>query len=526
MSLLRLASRVYDTPHLMERSKLSVVLNVLGPRLGDLELSAAKALPEDIPAAPIGYYAGAAVISDTDDEERRSRRPYTVTPSGIAIIDIFGIMVQRATGLDAMSGLTSYEQIGSEVQQAIDDPDVRGIMLNLDTPGGETSGAFDLADFLWACSKKKKIWSIANDAAFSGGYLLASQTSRIYTTQTGGVGSIGVIAVHVDQSEYDKQEGLRYTAVFAGSHKNDLTPHEPPSKSALSELQSHVDTLYRAFVGVVSRGQGISESVVAATEARLYFGQDAIKSGLAQRIGPLGEALEDFATVLDRAEKSAVSSSGSGYQLVAQSPQVAKEVAMTKDVTKVAVVPSETTETAPVAAPDPVAAAASEPAEVKDTVDKEAGKVEKAEETAEAVEVTGVEESEAAEEKEEAAVTATAPTPSASAISDPPDTAALLAEARAEGQKSALTGVEAIIELCTIAGDPGLALNYIQSHATVDKVRKDLLRLRAEASDALGIRSTVLPVRATAGAGANDNPVVKAAENLAAVITARTSGRQ
>lgn len=199
---------------------------------------------------------------------------------------------------------------------------------------------------------------------------------------------------------------------------------------------------------------------------------------------------------------------------------------MTKDVTKVAVVPSETTETAPVAAPDPVAAAASEPAEVKDTVDKEAGKVEKAEETAEAVEVTGVEESEAAEEKEEAAVTATAPTPSASAISDPPDTAALLAEARAEGQKSALTGVEAIIELCTIAGDPGLALNYIQSHATVDKVRKDLLRLRAEASDALGIRSTVLPVRATAGAGANDNPVVKAAENLAAVITARTSGRQ
>lgn len=517
MSLLRLASRVYNTPHLMERSKLSVVLNVLGPRLGDLELSAAKALPEDLPAAPIGYYAGAAVISDTDDEERRSRRPYTVTPSGIAIIDIFGIMVQRATGLDALSGLTSYEQIGSEVQQAIDDPDVRGIMLNLDTPGGETSGAFDLADFLWACSKKKKIWSIANDAAFSGGYLLASQTSRIYTTQTGGVGSIGVIAVHVDQSGYDKQEGLRYTAVFAGSHKNDLTPHEPPSKSALAELQRHVDTLYRAFVGVVSRGQGISESAVAATEARLYFGQDAIKSGLAQRVGPLGEALEDFATALDSSEKADVTSSGSGYRSVAQSPQVAKEVMMAKDENKVETVAEAGASIAASTATE--TPATSEPAEVENAVEEEG--VEAKEEVEEEVEEEDVEEEgeeEASEDvealKDTAATTAT------------PDTASLIAAARAEGQKSALTGVEAIIELCTIAGDPGLALSYIQSHATVDKVRKDLLRLRAEASDALGIRSTVLPVRATVGAGANDNPVVKAAENLAAAITARTSGRQ
>ena len=80
--------------------------------------------------------------------------------------------------------------------------------------------------------KEKPIYAIANDAAFSAAYAIASSAERLFVTSTGGVGSVGVIAIHVDQSGFDEKVGRKYTAVFAGAKKNDFNPHEPLSDSA------------------------------------------------------------------------------------------------------------------------------------------------------------------------------------------------------------------------------------------------------------------------------------------------------
>lgn len=77
----------------------------------------------------------------------------------------------------------------------------------------------------------KPIWAVANDAAFSAAYAIAA-AQRVIVTETGGVGSIGVIALHIDQSVQDANDGYRYTAITAGSHKNDFSPHEPLSDVA------------------------------------------------------------------------------------------------------------------------------------------------------------------------------------------------------------------------------------------------------------------------------------------------------
>src|SRR5690606_25359786 len=115
-------------------------------------------------------------------------------------------------------------------------------------------------------SQQKLIWAHANDAAFSAAYAIACAAERLTLSQTAGVGSIGVIALHVDQSVKDAKDGLAYTALYAGHHKNDFTPHAPLSPQAAIALQTEVDRLYGIFVAQVARMRGLVVAHAPATE--------------------------------------------------------------------------------------------------------------------------------------------------------------------------------------------------------------------------------------------------------------------
>ena len=107
----------------------------------------------------------------------------------------------------------------------------------------------------------------------------------LVTGAAGGVGSIGVIALHIDQSVKDANEGYRYTAVTAGTHKNDFSPHQPLTDEAKAELQAEVDRLYGLFVTHVAAMRRLEPRFVRSTQAGLYFGSDAVMAGLADAEG-------------------------------------------------------------------------------------------------------------------------------------------------------------------------------------------------------------------------------------------------
>ena len=267
MTLLpHLAARLFGVPLAIHRPKLDVILAVLGPRVG---LS-------DMAAAP-GYTPPTRAMSGS--------------PPGVAVIPIHGTLVRRTVGLEAESGLTSYAGLAAQLDAAIGNPEVSAILLDIDSPGGESGGVFDLADRIRAASQIKPVWAVANDMAFSAAYALASAASRVFVSRTGGVGSIGVIAMHVDQSEKDAQDGVHYTAVFAGDRKNDLNPHEPISSEAHAFLKAEVNRIYGLFVETVARHRGIETSAVRDTEAGLFFGQAAVAMGLADAVGTFDDAL-------------------------------------------------------------------------------------------------------------------------------------------------------------------------------------------------------------------------------------------
>lgn len=205
----------------------------------------------------------------------------------IATIDIHGVLTKKREAFDSILGTTSYEEIQDLLTKAINDDSISRIVLDIDSPGGEVNGLFDLCDFIYGLRDVKSIMAFVNDHAFSAAYAIASSASQIKVTRTGGVGSIGVIATHIDCSEFDKKEGVKYTSVFAGAKKNDLTPHEPLTDGALLDLQREVDRLYGMFIDLVSRNRNISSEKIRNTEAGVFYGEMSISNGFADELATL-----------------------------------------------------------------------------------------------------------------------------------------------------------------------------------------------------------------------------------------------
>lgn len=265
--------------------KLEVIIQALGPRLGiDPDSVLARRVPMDATATLMARY------SDVGDE-----RDYAVL-DGVAVVPVQGTLLKKESFLSAWSGATSYEQIQRQVARAVNDASVRAILLDVDSPGGETTGCFELVDYIYSIRGVKPVYAAANDIALSAAYAIASSASRVFVTRTGAVGSIGVYALHVDQSAFDKEIGAKYTFVFAGDKKVDGNPHEPLSESAKGDIQAEVDREYGIFVETVARNRKASTKAITATQAGLLWAENALPL-LADEVGTIDDALAALAKV-------------------------------------------------------------------------------------------------------------------------------------------------------------------------------------------------------------------------------------
>ncbi len=426
MLLPHIAARLYGTPLLLARSKLDVILAVLGDRVNWPEPQSALPMPL-VKSAPLD------------------------APMGIAVIPIYGTLVRRAIGLEAASGLTSYSEIAAMIEAAVNDPTTNGILLEVDSPGGEAGGMFDLARQIRAANAVKPIWAIASDSAYSAAYALACSASRLYVTETAGVGSIGVIAMHVDQSVRDAQAGYRYTAITAGDQKNDFSPHEPLDAEAASRLKAEVDRLYGMFVDHVATMRGLEPRFIRSTQAGLYFAADAVNARLADVEGSFTEAIQDFSAFLGMTETSLQLN----QRTFALSHSSTQEInAMADEV----ITPEQ-----PSADPKPES----------DNTEIHQDDVEQAK-----------------------------PIPTTA-----PDTDAAVKSAIAATRADAV----AIAELCQLAGQPQRIAGFLAKGTSETEVRKALLASRAEGQE---IQSHLNPDAVSQTASADHNPLMKAVKKL------------
>lgn len=268
-------------PHLIHSRLLGTPLLILPEKLRTI----CSVLELDLPGERLFFEA----------EQARDRKMLRVV-DGVAIIDVYGTLIHRPLGLEALSGLTSYEDLRGELQQAVSRADVETILFDFDSPGGEAAGCYDLADEIFAARSSKRVVGIANDLACSAAYMLFAACGESYVTQSATGGSVGVRSLHVDQSQADAEKGLRITEITSGAHKADGTPHSPLTEQAHAAYQDRADEMRDLFVGAVARYRGVDQAVIRATEARTYLGQGVVAAGLADDVRTFDELLLELTT--------------------------------------------------------------------------------------------------------------------------------------------------------------------------------------------------------------------------------------
>lgn len=274
-----IADRLLNRPLLLHPAKAEVLLSVLDGRIP------AVSAPSETREAEANRFIGRT--SRPDGSLRLVR-----SDNGIGIIPIVGTLVNRGAWIGASSGLVSYEGLSALLRDAAADPEIRAVVLDLDSPGGEATGMFTLAEQIRQLSANKPVIAFVNDMAASAAYGLASAAGEIVVSPTSMVGSIGVVLTHLDRSAEMAQRGLKATLIYAGAHKVDGNPYGPLPATVEADLQAEVSKIYDQFVGLVARGRhALSLADIRATEARTFIGKDAIARGLADRMASLDEVL-------------------------------------------------------------------------------------------------------------------------------------------------------------------------------------------------------------------------------------------
>jgi signal peptide peptidase SppA len=245
-----------------------------------------------------------------------------LTPGGVAVLPLFGVVAQRMDMMTAMSGGTSTERMGAQIDAALANPDVRALVLNVDSPGGTIEGVPELARRIFDARGAKPIVAIANATMASAAYWIGSAADEVVVTPSGTVGSIGVYTVHTDTSKADEQAGVAKTVIRAGRFKAEGIGGLPLSDEARTALQDRVDEFYGMFVNDVARQRGVTAEAVrnGYGQGAVLGARGALAAGLVDRIATLDE------TVARLARPQARSAIVSGRRVALEQRRVALEV--------------------------------------------------------------------------------------------------------------------------------------------------------------------------------------------------------
>lgn len=286
-----IAARWVGVPIAMHPGKADIMARAFGPRVF---------------GAPVRQVSGgephaALLINPMEDAEPDYARPFIT--NSVAIIGIEGVLCAKGKWVGKNSGETSYEGIMAQVAMAMQDPMVKGVVLEVDSPGGEVSGMFACARAIKQLAAAKPMIAILTDMACSAAYALASAAGAIMVPDTGSAGSIGVIALHASYAGMLESEGVEVTILKAGARKADMNPYEKLPADVRDRYLVELEGLRVKFADMVGlhRGDRLTRDAALATEAETFSGEAAVAAGLADAVADPHEALAVFIEEINRA---------------------------------------------------------------------------------------------------------------------------------------------------------------------------------------------------------------------------------
>jgi signal peptide peptidase SppA len=296
MNYPHLAQRMFNVPLAIHPAKAEVVMAALADRFGIAKLFRADGQVVEF-TADGGSCTDIGAGAEFGRAKDSPPRGYD-TVARVAIIPIQGTLVQKLGTMRPYSGMTGYDGIRANISMALEDEDVDAIVLDIDSPGGEVSGCFDLVDSIYGARGQKPIWSILSESAYSAAYAIGSAADRIIVPRTGGTGSVGVICMHVDFSQALGKSGIVVTMIHYGARKADGNEYIPLDKKALARFQADIDAMGELFVDTVARNRGLTAAKVRDTEATTFLGASGVEIGFADAVMAPDEAFRSLLSEL------------------------------------------------------------------------------------------------------------------------------------------------------------------------------------------------------------------------------------
>jgi len=235
-------------------------------------------------------------IDATQIEAAKRATKFRRVQGSIGVIPIVGTIVQRAEGMDALSGLMSTQAISAALDEAMVSKDIGAVVFDVDSPGGSVFGVEELATKIYGMRGQKPMIAVVNSLMASAAYWLGTAADEVVVTPGGELGSIGVFGVHVDQSQAEEKLGFKTTLISAGKYKTEGNPHEPLSESGHAHIQERVDDYYRMFTKAVGRNRGVAPSSVRSGfgEGRVVGAIEAVAANMADRIATFEQVVADL----------------------------------------------------------------------------------------------------------------------------------------------------------------------------------------------------------------------------------------
>lgn len=210
---------------------------------------------------------------------------------GVAIIPVTGPLFRYANIFTSISGASSYELIAKDFVASLENPQIKAIILDIDSPGGEVNGVAELASMIFDARGTKPIIAYASGDAASGAYWVASAADEIVVSETSALGSIGVVGIYRGKS--DKESAASVEIVSSQSPHKRL---DPLSNEGKAKLQHRIDSMADVFINSVARNRNITAEDVQVNfgGGDVMIGGLAVNAGLADRIGSLERLITEF----------------------------------------------------------------------------------------------------------------------------------------------------------------------------------------------------------------------------------------
>jgi ClpP class serine protease len=208
--------------------------------------------------------------------------------SGVGVIPVRGPLFKRANLMTEHCGATSYESVLRDFHQVLASDQVKSIILDIDSPGGEANGCSELADHIFEARGQKPIAAYIGGTGASAAYWIASACDRVFASDSAIIGSIGVQSAI--RSEKNEKE-IRFVSSQSPNKNRD-----PATEEGARDVQAVIDGLAEVFILKVARNRGVGRETVLEEfgQGSVFVGAEAQKRGLIDEITTLESVIANY----------------------------------------------------------------------------------------------------------------------------------------------------------------------------------------------------------------------------------------